>query len=407
MSRIYWLTNARLETGYIKENDRVAGTKTELFHLLIEDGRIEKIIKESEPFGNDLPVKDAKGLLLLPSFIEKHVHLDKTYMGEDWRACIPASGVIERCNIEKSILASIPASTQQRAEALLDVLLSYGSTHVRTHVDIYQEAGLHNLEGVSLALETYSNRLSSEIVAFAQHGLLRSGTVQLVREALRNGAGIVGAVDPATVDNNIEASLVQLLDLAVEGNADIDLHLHDPGHLGTFTMKRLAYLTKQAGWEGRVAVSHAFGLGDVSKEEAIEMAGILRGAGISIVTSLPIGRNIPPVNLLTECGVEVAVGNDNIYDSWWPTGNGDVLERAGRLLERFRWTDEVSLGQTLKYITGGKTLLDKEGNQLWPKAGDAASMVLVEASCTAEAVARRAKRKTVIYKGNIVFESLH
>jgi cytosine/adenosine deaminase-related metal-dependent hydrolase len=406
MSRTYWITNARLETGYIKENDRVTGTKTELFHLLIEDGRIEKIIKDSESVGNSFPVMDAKGLLLLPSFIEKHVHLDKTYMGESWRACIPASGVIERCNIEKDILSSIPASTQQRAEALLDVLLSYGSTHVRTHVDIYPEAGLHNLEGVSLALETYSNRVSSEIVAFAQHGLLRPGTVQLVREALRNGAGIVGAVDPATVDNNIEASLVQLLDLAVEGNADIDLHLHDPGHLGTFTMKRLAYLTKQAGWEGRVSVSHAFGLGDVTKEEAIEMAGILRDAGISIVTSLPIGRNIPPVNLLTECGVEVAVGNDNIYDSWWPTGNGDVLERAGRLLERFRWTDEVSLGQSLKYITGGKTPLDHKGNQSWPKVGDVASLVLVEASCTAEAVARRAKRKVVIYKGNVVFESL-
>ncbi|NYE05641.1 cytosine/adenosine deaminase-related metal-dependent hydrolase [Bacillus niacini] len=404
MNRTYWLTNARLETGYIKENDRVAGTKTELFHLLIEDGNIEKIIKGSVPFGNDLPVKDAEGLLLLPSFIEKHVHLDKTYMGEDFRACIPASGVIERCEIEKNILASIPSSTQQRAEALLELLLSYGSTHVRTHVDIYPEVGLHNLEGVGHALETYSNRLSAEIVAFAQHGLLRPGTVQLVREAVRNGAGIVGAVDPATVDHNIEASLVQLMDLAVEGNADIDLHLHDPGHLGTFTMKRLAHLTKQAGWEGRVAVSHAFGLGDVSKEEAIEMAGILREAGISIVTSLPIGRIIPPVNILTDCGVDVAVGNDNIYDSWWPTGNGDVLERAGRLLERFRWTDEVSLGQTLKYITGGKTLLDKEGNQLWPKAGDVASMVLVEASCAAEAVARRAKRKIVIYKGNVVLE---
>jgi cytosine/adenosine deaminase-related metal-dependent hydrolase len=407
MSRTYWLTNARLETGYIKENDRVAGTKTELFHLLIEDGKIEKIIKGSVPFGNELPVKDAKGLLLLPSFIEKHVHLDKTYMGEDWRACIPASGVIERCEIEKNILAAIPASTQQRAEALLEVLLSYGSTHVRTHVDIYPEAGLRNLEGVGQALETYSNRLSAEIVAFAQHGLLRPDTVQLVREAVRNGAGIVGAVDPATVDHNIEASLVQLMDLAVEGNADIDLHLHDPGHLGTFTMKRLAYLTKQAGWEGRVAVSHAFGLGDVSKEEAIEMAGILREAGISIVTSLPIGRNIPPVNLLNEYGVDVAVGNDNIFDSWWPTGNGDVLERAGRLLERFRWTDEVSLGQALKYITGGKTLLDKDGNQLWPKAGDAANIVLVEASCAAEAVARRSKRKAVIYKGNVVSGTLY
>ncbi|WHY01963.1 amidohydrolase [Neobacillus sp. DY30] len=407
MSRTFWLTNARLETGYIVENDRVAGTKTELFHLLIEDGKIKKIIKGPVPFGDEHPITDADGLLLLPSFIEKHVHLDKTYMGEDFRACIPASGVIERCEIEKNILACIPSSTQQRAEALLEILLSNGSTHVRTHVDIYPEAGLDNLEGVQRALKTYSNRLSAEIVAFAQHGLLRPGTVQLIREAVRNGAGIVGAVDPATVDHNIEASLVQLMDLAVEGNADIDLHLHDPGHLGTFTMKRLAYLTKQAGWEGRVAVSHAFGLGDVSKEEAIEMAGILREAGISIVTSLPIGRNIPPVNLLNEYGVDVAVGNDNIYDSWWPTGNGDVLERAGRLIERFRWTDEVSLGQALKYITGGKTLLDKDGKQLWPKAGDAANIVLVEASCAAEAVARRSKRKAVIYKGNVVYGTLH
>ncbi|RDU36660.1 deaminase [Neobacillus piezotolerans] len=402
MNQRYWLKNVRLETGFNKENDRVVGTITEIVNLFISDGRITELVTSKDVPNGDLPVIDAKGLLLIPSFIEKHVHLDKTYMGEAWRACIPASGVIERCEIEKNILASMPASTQKRAEALLEVLLSYGSTHVRTHVDIYPEVGVQNLEGVKRGLETYSNKVSSEIVAFAQHGLLRQGTVQLMREAVRNGAGIVGAVDPATVDNNIEASLVQLMDLAVEGNADIDLHLHDPGHLGTFTMKRLAYLTKQAGWEGRVAVSHAFGLGDVSKGEAIEMAQILRDAGISIVTSLPGGRSIPPVDLLTECGVNVAVGNDNIYDSWWPTGNGDVLERAGRLLERYRWTDEVSLGQSLKYITGGITPLDREGNQTWPKPGDAANMILVDASCSAEVIARRSARKAVFYKGNIV-----
>ncbi len=399
--------NTRLETGYKRENGRIVGTNTELYHLLIEDGKIAKIVNGTEPIATDMSVKDAQGLLLIPSFIEKHVHLDKTYMAGEWRACIPASGVIERCDIEKNILASIPSTTQQRAEALLEEILTFGSTHVRTHVDIYPEVKLQNLEGVQQALETYSNRLSSEIVAFAQHGLLRSGTVELIREAVRNGAGIVGAVDPATVDLNIEASLVQLMDLAVEGNADIDLHLHDPGHLGTFTMKRLAYLTKQAGWEGRVAVSHAFGLGDVSKEEAIEMAEILKESGISIVTSLPIGRNIPPVSLLADYGVEVAVGNDNIYDSWWPTGNGDVLERAGRLLERFRWTDELSLSQALKYITGGIIPLDKEGSQVWPKAGDTANMILIDASCSAEAIARRSKRKTVFYKGNVVSGSLN
>jgi cytosine/adenosine deaminase-related metal-dependent hydrolase len=406
MQGSYWLKNVRLESGYRRENERVVGTETELCHLLIEDGTIKKIVKAEELIADHLPVKDANGLLLIPSFIEKHVHLDKTYMGNEWRACIPAANVIERCEIEKNILASIPSSTKERAESLLEVLLAAGSTHVRTHVDIYPEVGIQNLVGVQQALETYSKKLSSEIVAFAQHGLLRSESAQLLREAVRNGAGIVGAVDPATVDNNIEESLVTLMDIAVEGNADIDLHLHDPGHLGTFTMKRLANLTKQAGWEGRVAISHAFGLGDVSKEEAVEVAGILKEAGISIVTSLPSGRSIPPVNLLDELGIVVEVGNDNIYDSWWPTGNGDVLERAGRLIERFRWTNEVALSQALKYITGGKTPLDKEGNQVWPKAGDAANMILVDASCSAEAIARRSKRKAVFYKGNIVSGSL-
>ncbi|MGE8081464.1 amidohydrolase [Peribacillus loiseleuriae] len=407
MNESYWLKNVRLETGYKKKNERVVGTITELYHLLITDGRFTKIVNAREFISNDIPVKDAKGLLLLPSFVEKHVHLDKTYMGEEWRATIPASSVLERSNNEKNILASIPSSTQERAESLLEKLLSFGSTHVRTHVDIYPEVKLQNLEGVQHALETYSNKISSEIVAFAQHGLLRSGTPQLIREAVRNGAGIVGSVDPATVDNNIEASLVQLMDIAVEGNADIDLHLHDQGHLGTFTMKRLAYLTKQAGWEGRVAISHAFGLGDVSTEEAYEMAEILRESGISIVTSIPISRAIPPVKLLDECGVEIAVGNDNIFDSWWPTGNGDVLERAGRLIEHYRWTDELSLSQTLKFITGGKTPLDKQGNQVWPKVGEQANMVLINASCSAEAIARCSKRQAVFYKGNLAYGELN
>ncbi|QFF97743.1 deaminase [Psychrobacillus glaciei] len=401
MTTSYWLKNVRLETGFMKENEKVIGTKTDLFHLFISEGKIANIIRMEDQITDNFPIKDAKKLLLLPSFVEKHVHLDKTYMGEKWRSCIPAASVVERSTNESNILASLPSSTKERAEALLEVLLSYGSTHIRTHVDIYPEAKLKNLEGVQQALRTYSDKVSAEIVAFAQHGLMQTGTSQLLREAVRNGAGIVGAVDPATVDNNIEASLVELMDIAVEGNADIDLHLHDPGHLGNFTMKRLAYLTKQAGWEGRVAVSHAFGLADVSTEEAFEMAGILRDAGISIVSSLP-NRRIMPIKLLDECGVNVAIGNDNIFDSWWPTGNGDVLERASRLIEHFRWTDEVSLTQILKFITGGKTTLDREGNQLWPKIGDEASMLLIDASCSAEVIARVPKRKAVFYKGKLV-----
>lgn len=399
---MYILKNILLETGYRKENGQVTATETNPYHLTISDGRIVEILNLNSELPEDVKTIDGKGLLVLPSFKEQHVHLDKTYMGEPWRACVPASSVIERSEIEKNILSSMETSTEERAKNLLGVLLSHGSTSIRTHVDIYPEVGLANLNGVQNALSDYQHKVDSEIVAFAQHGLLHGNTVQLLREAVRSGAGLVGSVDPATVDLDIEASLVQLFDIAVEGNAAIDLHLHDPGHLGTFTMKRIAAFTKEAGWQDKVSISHAFALGDVALAEAREVAQVLKESGVSIISSVPIGRNIPPVRLLDELGVKVALGNDNIYDSWWPTGNGDILERLGRLVEINRWTDELSLSQSLRFITNGITPLAKDGEQVWPVSGDVADFVLVDATCAAEAVARRAKRTAVYHRGVLV-----
>ena len=44
---------------------------------------------------------------------------------------------------------------------------------------------------------------------------------------MRMGAHLVGGVDPATVDGNIEKSLNTIMDIAVEFDSDIDIHLHD------------------------------------------------------------------------------------------------------------------------------------------------------------------------------------
>ena len=402
MNNTFWLTNALLESKYQVDSNMVIGTKTDCCHLLIQDGKIVKIIPASETISDDLPQKNVKQLLLLPSFTEKHCHLDKTLLGDEWRAVTPVNHIYDRLEIEKKILPSLKTTTQERAEKLLDIYLNAGVTHVRTHVDIYPEVGLKNLEEVQKALQTFEGKLSYEIVAFPQHGLLRTKAHDLVRESLRHGATLVGGVDPATVDGNIEKSLHDMVELAIEGNAGIDLHLHDPDRLGVYTMKRLAQLTKEAGLQGKVAISHAFGLGDISKAHAEEMAEILAEAGISIVTSVPIGRKFPPVGLLHKKGVHVSVGCDNIFDVWSPFGNGDILERVSRLAEISGWSDERSLSQTLGFITDGKTTLNDEGNQIWPKVGDEANIVFVEASCSAEAIARSSNRTATMFKGSIV-----
>ncbi|KOP68598.1 deaminase [Bacillus sp. FJAT-18019] len=406
MNSAYWLTNARLESGYEVQDGVITGTKTEICHLFIENGKIARIVDSNTVITDEWPQQDVKGLLLLPSFIEKHCHLDKTLLGDRWRSVTPASNIFERLDIEKATLPSLGTLTQERAEQLLQIYLESGVTHVRTHVDIYPEAGLDNLEVVQEALRSYEGKLSYEIVAFPQHGLLRSKSAELVRQALRSGAGLVGGVDPATVDGDIEASLQQMVELAVEANAGIDLHLHDAGHLGTFTMKRLAQLTIEAGLQGKVAISHAFGLGDITASQAEQMGELLADAGVAIITSVPIDRKFPPVGLLHQHGVEVAVGCDNIFDVWSPFGNGDILERVGRLAEVSKWVDERSLAQTLQYITGGTTPLNHDGEQVWPQIGDVASIVFVQASCSAEAVARRSKRVATMFQGQIVSGSL-
>ncbi|MBM7567778.1 cytosine/adenosine deaminase-related metal-dependent hydrolase [Paenibacillus sacheonensis] len=410
------MRNVRLENGHSTENGSVTGTTTGLYHLRIENGAIAAIAPASESTheanlgetiaSGALPTLDARGLLALPSFVEKHVHLDKTLLGDRWRPVRPASTIFERFEIEKNALPKLATTMKERAEALLGILLQAGSTQVRTHVDIYPEVGLRHLEAVQEAIASFEGKMAVEIVAFPQHGLLRSQSAGLIREALKRGCGLIGGVDPATVDGDMERSLQQMMELAVEANADVDLHLHDGASVGLATIKRLAQLTEEAGWQGRVSISHAFALGDMEGLEADDMAQLLASRGIAIITSVPMGRAIPPVPFLHAKGVPVAVGCDNIFDSWSPFGNGDILERAGRLAERFGRSTEQALADTLRFITGDRTPLDPNGRQAWPEPGDEASIVFAEASCSAEAVARRANRPAIMYKGTIVSGSL-
>ncbi|WP_342442707.1 amidohydrolase [Lysinibacillus sp. FSL K6-0075] len=398
----YWLTNVRLETGYHYDNGAVIETKTALFNIQVENGKIKQMKGVDQPLETDLPKRDAHSYLMLPSFRDMHIHIDKTYFGGPWKApSIPTEGLITRLKEEEILLPSLLPVAEERAKNILDLLLHAGSTHIRTHCNIDPFIGLKNLEAVLRAKEAYKDKVALEIVAFPQHGLLRSDSISLVREALRSGASLVGGVDPATIDENIEKSLQTVMELAVEANANVDLHIHDPGHLGIFTFKRLAALTEEVGWQGRVTISHAMALADVSINEASEVAALLAHHGIDITSSVPLDHTIP-IPLLDQKGVQISLGDDSITDHWSPFGIGDSLEKVGTLAERFGLSDERSLGQSLKYITGGVTPLSNEGQLLWPNIGDAANVVFVEATCSAEAVARRARRVAVLFKGKIV-----
>jgi cytosine/adenosine deaminase-related metal-dependent hydrolase len=402
MTTSYWLTNVRLETGYVPDDTGAYTTATELFHLKIEEGKIT----EKQPVSFCIPqgtqTVDAKGLLAVPSFKEMHNHLDKTYLSLDWKACTPVKNLKERLHLEALELEELASTAKQRASSMIELLLSHGASHIRTHVNIDPYIGLKNLEGIQAALADYSDKLTYEIVAFPQHGLLRDNVIPLMKEAMRSGAQLVGGLDPAGIDRNIEKSLYETMNLATEFNAEIDIHLHDGGHVGFYTIDKFTEMVEEAKWQNRAAVSHAFSLGDVPVPQQEEMAGKLSELGMSIMSTIPINRVFPPIDLLDRNGVKVYLGCDGFYDSWSPYGTGDLLEKVTRYGELFRRSDEISLSQSLKFATGGPTPLTKDGEVAWPLEGDEANLVLVQASCTAEAVARTPKREAVLFRGKVV-----
>ncbi|TFI71722.1 amidohydrolase [Carnobacterium divergens] len=400
MNETLLIKNCRLETGFKKSGNTVSQTETALVDLLIEKGKISQIIQEGEGQLAATTVYDAKGQLVLPGFVESHSHLDKSRLGTPWKAVKRVPSIIERFEDEMIELKQLDKGVQERAEILLDTYRQNGVTAIRTHVDVHPTVGLEHLAEVMDAL-TNQQKMDFEVVAFPQHGLLRSNSVDLMKQALKKGATIVGGVDPTAVDQQMEKSLAMTFELAMENNARIDLHLHERGEMGIKTFNELIRLTNHYHWQGKVAVSHGFGLRDVTGSRKEELFQNLNEAKIEIITSVPNDPVIPSMLELASKGVTTKIGCDNIFDNWSPYGNGDILERASRFGELFNQVTEFELSRTLGLITNGVTPLNDEGEQVWPKIEDKATFVFTNASCSAEAVARRTSPTVTMYQGRI------
>ena len=404
MTEVKLLTNVKLEIGERVNDNGSVETVTALFHLKIEDGKIVEIMKATDAVPNNIAVLDMKGKLAVPTFKEMHNHLDKTYLSLDWKACIPVSNLAERLSFEAKELVELSTTAKQRATKMIQTLLKNGSTHIRTHVNIDPYIGLKNLEGVLEALKDFEGKVTAEVIAFPQHGLLRDQVPALMREAMRSGATMVGGLDPAGIDGAIEKSLYEVMDIAVEFNADVDIHLHDGGFVGYYTADKWIDIVEDANYRGRTALSHSFCLGDVPVSQQEVIAKRLAEQRVAIMSTIPInqGRIIPPIDLLDGYGVPVHFGCDGFYDSWSPYGTGDVLEKATRFCELTRKIDERSLRNSLKWVTGGITPLDQEGKQVWPKVQDAADFVFFNAASSAEVVARKPAGRIVMVNGELI-----
>lgn len=369
--------------------------------ILIEDGRIARIAPRiAAPPG--AVVEEGGGEIALPGLVEAHTHLDKTMWGMPWYKNEVGPRLIDRIDNERRNRRAMGIDPERQSARQSMQTSLMGTTHIRSHVDIDTDHGVSGLEGVMRTREGMRGIVDIQTVAFPQSGLLcRPGTLEVMDTAMRLGADVVGGLDPCAIDRDPKGHLDAVFGLCQRYGKVLDIHLHEPGEIGAFSMELIFERTRALGMQGKVTVSYAFCLGmpdPTLVDPLIEQLAVL---DIAIMTTAPASRPTPPVKRLWEAGIRVCAGSDGVRDMWGPYGNGDMLERAMLLGLRnnFRRDDELRLALDVCTI-GGARVMEIEGYGL--AEGCAGDLVIVPGETVAEAVVSRPTKRRVVKRGRVV-----
>jgi cytosine/adenosine deaminase-related metal-dependent hydrolase len=369
-----------------------------LFDIGLADGVIAAI-SASDPTPA-APCRDLAGRLLLPALADGHLHLDKSFIGQPWRPHRPGETIAARIAAERAERALLGRSVKERALLLVERVIGFGTLALRSHVDIDEVIGLDHVLALLELRQDLGERVDLQLVAFPQSGVNRR-VAELMEEALRLGVDLVGGLDPAGIDGDIEAQLAVLFGLAERYQRPIDIHLHDPGTLGAFELKRIAARTIAAGMQGRVAVSHAFALGQLAADEFDRTVLALAEAGVAIMSNGPATDAMPPLARLRAAGVTLFGGCDNIRDGWSPFGSGDALQRAAIIAERANWRGDDEIEAAFAMLTdGSRSVMGLPPVTL--TVGSPADLIALDAGSIAEAVAGAPMPRLVLRRGRPV-----
>ncbi len=358
-------------------------------------------------------VVDGRGRILLPSFSDVHVHLDSTRIGLPFRPHTGSPGVWNMMLNDRNNWRDAEASITERATHTLGTMIERGTTRVRSYAQVDADAGLARFEAVLAARETHRSRADVAVIAFPQAGLLReAGSADVLEEALKLGADVVGGIDPCALDRDPAKHLDIVFGLAGKYSRPVDIHLHEPGQLGLFSIELILARTRALGMQGLVTISHAFALNDLPDGQLDGLLAEMAELDVSVATVAP--ATPLPLEKLTAAGIRVGLGEDGQRDYWSPYGNADMLDRTWQLAftNRFR-ADELIEHCVAVATVGGASVIDPAAQRLSSAAdrpglavGDPAELVLVEGDSVAAAVMDKLPGRTVIHRGRVVADGL-
>ena len=108
-----------------------------------------------------------------------------------------------------------------------------------------------------------------------------------------------------------------------------------------------------------------------------------------------------PLKKLAATGVKVFAGSDAIRDTWWPFGNGDMVERAQFIAYRVGYRRDDDIESTLDLATfAAADIMGFENYGL--ESGCRADFVTLPAETLAESIVDPKPRSLVVKNGRVL-----
>jgi len=385
--------------------------------LLIKNGKFAKIetnIKDKSEY----QVIDAEGKLVTPTFINPHMHLDKVYTALEGRESNYET-LEESIKIMHDLKRTYTVEdVKKRAVRAIKECVSYGTTKIRTSVDIDNISGLIGLKGVLAAKKACQDICDIQIVAFPQEGIFNNeGTEKLLWEAMEEGADLIGGMPAAEWTDKYSKKHVDLIfEIAKEYDVDIDMHMDQTKDIFARSLEYTAMRTLEENYQGRVTGGHCTSISYQNDAHAKKVMELMKEVDFNVCTnpqvlaimgidSEPRTRGVTRIREMVEIGINVGTAQDTICDGFHIFGTGDPLDYGLLCAYVAQYNTPKDIKKVFKMITSNSAKILRVVDNYGIEVGKPADLNIIDATNIQEAFRLRPDRLYVIKDGNIIVKN--
>lgn len=384
--------------------------------ILVENGRFKAI---GNNLGDADEVIDLQGRLVLPPYVDPHLHLDYIFSGlGEGNANVSGTlfeGIQRWSDNKKSLTEEM---VRERALKGIRKEVSKGVQFIRSHVDT-TDPNLTGMKALLKLREELKDIVTLQLVAFPQEGFFRyKGAEELMQQALEMGADVAGGIPHFEIsyEHGVE-SLRRIVDMAIKYNVMIDIHCDENDDPNSRFLEVLNALVMEKDYGPYTTASHTCSFGAVENSYANKMMGLFKESQINFIScptenahlqgrgdSYPKRRGLTRVKELLNNGNNVAFAQDSIADYWYPLGNGNMMNILdnGIHLAHYTHIDEINKAFDLITIHGANIMRVNEEYGI--EAGKPANFIVLDAHDAYEAIRERAEVLSSIRHGEYLFK---